>query len=217
MNKKLIKLTTCAILLAMAITLDLMTSMIPGLNLSMPLGGRFFGLALLPLLLIGFILGPTYGIGAGILYGILGFFNDGYGLAFFADTLTDALLVFFLDYIIAFGALGITGFFKKGLKKPLVLILAISLALTLRFISSTIVGAILWATYASYHPWTQNLYNNVGQSALLYSAIYNGLYSLSTLILILIIAVLIRKRINELTDTYILGHAEKEDIVVDKN
>ena len=205
MNRKILKVTLVAVLLAMAIALDVVTGMIPGLNLSMPLGGRIFGIALFPLLLIGIFLGASYGITAGIIYGIFGFFSDGYAIAFFVDDTSSALLVFFLDYIIAFGALGLTGFFPKALKKGPMLIMAFSLAIFVRFVSSTIVGAILWAQYAHYSPWTNDLYDLVDGSAFLYSGIYNFIYNFTTAITLILIGLIMKNRLQTLKEEYLLN------------
>ena len=55
-------------LLAVAVVLDLVVSAIPGLNASMPFGGKFFGLSMFPLILIGMLFGLKYGLIAGFIY-----------------------------------------------------------------------------------------------------------------------------------------------------
>ncbi|WP_025724673.1 energy-coupled thiamine transporter ThiT [Acholeplasma granularum] len=174
-------------LLAIAIAIDIVTGMIPGLNLSMPLGGRLFNLSLLPIILIGIFLGPGYGIVGAVTYGLFGFFYDGYALSYFAQNISEAALVFFLDYIIAFGALGLSGFFKNSLKSIWSFSLTTTIVLVIRWFSSTVVGAILWASYATSNEWTANLMNNVGKNAFIYSGIYNILYTLTTLVSMIVI------------------------------
>jgi len=188
--------------LAIAIALDVVTGMIPGLNLSMPLGGRIFNVSLLPIILIGILIGPFYGLSGAIIYGVFGFFYDGYALAYFSQDLFQATLVFMLDYVVAFGALGLSGFFKRSLNKPYYLIITISVVLLIRFVSSTIVGAILWVGYASGSSWTENLLTNVGNNALIYSGIYNIIYTLTTLVTLSIISVLMFKQLKGLKEQY---------------
>jgi len=190
MNQNRIQIRNVVIvstLLAIAIALDIVTGMIPGLNLSMPLGGRLFNISLLPIILIGVFLGPIYGIVGAVTYGLFGFFYDGYALSYFATNLGEAALVFFLDYVVAFGALGLSGFFKKTLDSPLYFAITTLVVLTIRWISSTIVGAILWAAYASGSEWTQNLMDGVNNNAFIYSGIYNIIYTLTTALSLIII------------------------------
>lgn len=190
MNQNRIQIRNVVIvstLLAIAIALDVVTGMIPGLNLSMPLGGRLFNISLLPIILIGIFLGPIYGIVGAVTYGLFGFFFDGYALSYFATNLGEATLVFLLDYVIAFGALGLSGFFKKSLESPLYFALTTFVVLMIRWLSSTIVGAILWSAYASGSEWTQNLMEGVNNNAFIYSGIYNIIYTITTAITLIII------------------------------
>ena len=190
MNQNRIQIRNVVIvstLLAIAIALDVVTGMIPGLNLSMPLGGRLFNISLLPIILIGVFLGPIYGIVGAVTYGLFGFFFDGYALSYFATNLGEATLVFLLDYVIAFGALGLSGFFKKSLDTPIYFALTTFVVLMIRWLSSTIVGAILWAAYASGSEWTQNLMEGVNNNAFIYSGIYNIIYTLTTAISLIVI------------------------------
>lgn len=185
-------------LLAIAIALDVITGMIPGLNLSMPLGGRLFNISLLPIILIGIFLGPVYGIVGAVTYGLFGFFFDGYALSYFATNLGEAALVFFLDYVVAFGALGFSGFFKKSLNSPLYFSITTIIVLAIRWASSTVVGALLWASYAAGSEWTANLMQGVDNNALIYSGIYNLTYTLTTVISIIIIGSLTLTQFREL-------------------
>ncbi len=196
------KIALVSTLLAMALVIDFVTGLIPGLNVSMPLGGRFFNLSLLPIILIGLVIGPLYGIIGAVLYGVLTFYMDGYALAYFTEDFLQASLVFMLDYVIAFGALGLSGFFKKSLETPLNFIVTTVTVMMIRWLSSTIVGALLWVTYASYNEWTQDLLNNVGQNAFLYSGIYNILYTLTSIISISVIGSLTLKQLNILKNQF---------------
>jgi len=191
-----------AMFLAIAIVVDLVTNIIPGLNLSMPFGGKLFNLSLLPIILIGILLGPFYGLIGAIIYGVFSFFIDGYGLVYFTQDLSQALLVFILDYVIAFGALGLSGFFKKSLEKPIYLVMTITIVLLLRFVSSTIVGALLWVGFASGDEWASNLLNSVGNNALIYSSIYNIIYTITTIISLSIISVLMFKQLKNIKEHF---------------
>ncbi|VEU82522.1 energy-coupled thiamine transporter ThiT [Acholeplasma hippikon] len=184
------KIVLVSTLLAIAVALDIITGLIPGLNLSMPLGGRLFNISLLPVMMIGIFVGPRYGILGAVVYGLLTFFLDGYALAYFASDLKEAVTVFMLDYMIAFGALGLTGLFRQSLDKRLHFVLGSFVALMVRWLSSTIVGALLWASYATSNEWTNNLLESVNNSAFIYSGIYNMIYTLTTFITINVIVLL---------------------------
>ena len=70
----------------------------------MPMGGSITPFSMLFIVLAGYWLGPLYGILSGVALGLL-------------DTATGAYVVhplqYLLDYILGFGALGLSGFFRK--------------------------------------------------------------------------------------------------------
>jgi len=92
------KLTVAAMCIAMAFMLNQVTLF------RMPQGGSITPASMLFIVLAGYWLGPVYGIIAGVSKGIL-------------DTITGATVAhpisFLLDYPLAFGMLGIAGFFRK--------------------------------------------------------------------------------------------------------
>jgi len=136
----------------------------------MPQGGSVIFASILPILLIGLMFGPGWGIGSGVVFGVLQYFQGGYALTPFN---------IILDYVLAFGALGLTGFFKTGKYRFYVSgVVASALRLICHFLS----GVIFYAAYAP-----------EGQPVWLYSVIYNGPYLVVDLIIALIVGgVLIR-------------------------
>lgn len=116
----------------------------------MPQGGSITPASMLPLFAYAYMFGPFAGIVAGMAYGILQLIQDPY-VVHWAQLL--------LDYPLAFGALGLSGFFKKNL--PLG-ILAGGFG---RFVFHFISGVVFFASYAP-----------KGTSPLVYSAIYNATY-----------------------------------------
>lgn len=173
MNKELLKLTESSILVALAVVLELISKMIPVLQ--MPYGGSA-SLAMFPLFILSFRQGFKWGIIAGLVYGIINFFIDGY--AFFWGS-------FVFDYTLAFAAIGLAGLFsKKALKLNLsAILLGILLAAFTRFIIHTLSGILFFAEYAG------------DQNVIIYSVLYNGGYMLASTVLCILVTLLTYKRL----------------------
>lgn len=88
---------------AMALALAFITSYIKIFN--MPWGGSVTLCSMLFIVLVGNWYGPKAGILVGLVYGILQFIQEPYVLSFFQVC---------CDYILAFDALGVAGFFAKS-------------------------------------------------------------------------------------------------------
>lgn len=88
---------------AMALALAFITSYIKIFN--MPWGGSATLCSMLFIVLVGNWYGPKAGILVGLVYGILQFIQEPYVLSFFQVC---------CDYILAFAALGVAGFFAKS-------------------------------------------------------------------------------------------------------
>ena len=157
-------LVEIAILVAMAFVLEFAFSFFP----AMPQGGRI-SLSLLPIIVVSWRNGVVAGMIAGVVYSILNLMLDGFVLYHWASL--------FLDYIIAFGLVGLAGIVRKPFgDKPYVFVAAIVLGFLLRFASHVVSGAVLFAEYAPSgdNPWV-------------YSIIYNSTYLLPALILTAIV------------------------------
>lgn len=139
---------------AMAIALAMLTSMIK--LFSLPMGGNVTLLSMLFVTLIGSWYGLSGGIACGIAYGLLQLFIDPYIIS------VPQLLC---DYILAFGALGLSGLFARkqnGCRQGYLL------GIFGRFVFSVLSGVIFFAAYAP----ESGPFSN----PLLYSAAYNGAY-----------------------------------------
>lgn len=136
---------------AVAIALAIVTSMIK--IYSFPFGGSVTLCSMLFICLIGYLYGPATGMLTGAAYGILQLIMEPY-IYFPAQVI--------VDYVLAFGALGLSGFFyqsKHGLLKGyLVGILG-------RYVFAVLSGWLFFGEYA----WE-------GWAALPYSLAYNGCY-----------------------------------------
>ena len=132
----------------------------------MPQGGDV-SLTMIPIIFIAYRRGPLAGITTGVLYGIINIMIDG--------TIYHPMSIF-LDYIFAFGVLGIAGFFKKNLPG---IISGTIISVVGRFIFSFLSGAILFGSYAP-----------IGQSPWVYSLIYQATYLGPELIICLVVMIL---------------------------
>ena len=149
---------------AMAIALAMVTSMLK--IWPMPMGGSVTLFSMLFIVLIGNWYGLGVGLTTGLAYGILQLVIDPYIIS---------IPQMLLDYIFAFGALGLSGLFSKskyGLIKGYIV------AILGRFVFSTLSGYIFFPTFMPEY------FNN----AMVYSVCYNGAYigaeALLTLVLI---------------------------------
>ena len=143
-------LTYSAICLALALILSRLKLF------QMPQGGDVTLCSMLFIALAGYWFGPKAGILAGVSEGLLRFVISSSGAVHPVQIL--------LDYPLAFGALGISGFFGNARYGLVVGYIAGCLSL---FCMSFISGFVFFASYAP-----------AGESAVLYSAVYNLSYVL---------------------------------------
>ncbi len=158
---------------AMAIALGTVASMIKLFN--MPMGGSVTLLSMLFIVLVGNWYGLGMGLSAALAYGILQMLLGPYIIS---------LPQMICDYILAFGALGLSGLFarsKKGLIKGYIL------AVLGRYFFAVLSGVIFFGAYAEGVTFAGHDFT--GQP-LLYSLAYNGLYLFAeSVITLLVIAI----------------------------
>lgn len=148
---------------AMAIALGTVTSFIKLLDL--PMGGSITLLSMLFICLTGY----WYGLGAGLMtaiaYGFLQLIIDPYILSF------PQMMV---DYIFAFGALGLSGLFSKAKNG---LIKGYIAGVLGRYFFAFLSGMIFFGVYAA----------DYGMSAPVYSLLYNGIYLITEAVITIVI------------------------------
>lgn len=151
---------------AVALALALVTSMIKLFNL--PMGGSITLLSMLFIVLIGYWYGPYVGLMTAVAYGLL---------QFVLEPIFYTVPQMLTDYPLAFGALGLSGFFykkKNGLIKGYIA------GVLGRYFFAFLSGLIFFAVYAE----------GSGMSAPIYSLAYNGFYLIPEAIITLIIIAL---------------------------
>lgn len=163
------KLTTKQLVFsAVALALAIVCSMIKFADL--PMGGSVTLFSMLFIVLIGYWYGPSVGLMTGIAYGLL---------QFVMEPIFYTLPQMITDYPLAFGALGLAGFFSN---KKWGLQIGYLVGVFGRYVFAVISGVIFFGAYAP-----------EGTPAIVYSLGYNATYivpeALVTLIIISIPAV----------------------------
>ena len=208
MQSKTKRLTESAMLLSIAIVLELVSKLfIP----EMPFGGQVTLASMLPVVLISYRHGVKWGLISGAAYAGMemllgaktvaaafqpGYFGDG-------TMIVNALIMCLLDYLLAFTLLGLGGCFRDRIKHPGVALSCGSLvALGTRYAAHTLSGYILFSGWAEWFftqdgfpAWGAALVEALSPEALgfVYSLVYNGMYMIPEMITTAIAAVFIAK------------------------
>ena len=216
MTIKTRRLTESAMLLAVAIVLELVSKMfIP----EFPFGGQLTLVSMLPVVLISYRHGVKWGLISAFAYALLemaigtktvmaafqpGYFGDGVLIA-------NALIMCALDYVVAFTVLGLGGLFRGKIRNSgLALMTGSLVALGARYVAHIASGYILFAGYAEWFftqdgfpAWGAALVETLSPELLgfVYSVVYNGMYMIPEMILTAAAALLVARipRIMEVT------------------
>ncbi len=127
-----------------------------------PQGGSITPASMLPVMIYSYIYGANRGIIAGVALGLLNLIQEAY-VIHWAQLLT--------DYVFAFAAIGLAGFFRKSLY-PGIIVASFG-----RFFFAVLSGVIFFAEYA---PPEMN--------PIIYSVVYNGTYMLPEMLICLGVA-----------------------------
>lgn len=172
MKKRIIRLAVSAVMTALASVLSLIKVAV------LPMGGAVTLLSMLPLCIVSFLYGPVWGMFVGALYGALQMLLD-VGVFSFVTWWGAAAAVILLDYIAAFGCIGLSGVFCRGGKMSYIRTASgTALACALRFLCHFLSGVTVWRELA-------------GMDAVWYSVFYNGSFMLPELLTTSIAAVLL--------------------------
>ncbi|SDJ76309.1 energy-coupled thiamine transporter ThiT [Sediminibacillus albus] len=169
-SKKNLFLVEVAIFSALALVLDI----VPFLSFKIWPQGGSVSLAMIPVFIVAFRWGLKGGLLSGFLFGI---FQIAVGQAIIVTALQG-----FIEYGLAFTALGMAGIFSKQIQTALTagktaklftfVSMGVLLGCALRFLGHLCAGVVFFANYAP-----------EGQPVWLYSTLYNGSYMLPAFIL----------------------------------
>lgn len=137
----------------------------------MPMGGSVTAGSMVPLLVFAFRWGGKKGILVCALYGVLDFVLGA------KYSFHPVSLIF--DYPVAFGFMGVAGFFGK---KTVGMVIGTVIAMLGRFACHVLSGVVVFASYAP-----------AEQSPLLYSVLYNNSYLLPELVISFVLVFLLLK------------------------
>lgn len=173
------KMVTAAIMAALAVILTWVEIQVG------PAGGSI-NIVMLPIILIAYRYGVLWGVGTGLVVGFVKCLIGG-GIGW-------GLPSILLDYVLAYGAVGLAGITRKlkfGL--PIGALIGALARFVIHYISGITIYAIATATEIS---------GITTSNAWLYSLIYNGLYMLPSTIIVVIVAVLIMKPVKAYFDKH---------------
>ena len=208
MQSKTKRLTESAMLIAVAIVLELVSKMIIP---EMPFGGQITMVSMLPVVLISYRHGVKWGLTAGFGYALIemaigtktvaaafqpGYFGDG-------TMIGNAILMCLFDYILAYTLLGLGGCFRRRIKnRGMALMCGSLVALGARYLAHIFSGYILFAGWAEWFftqegfpGWGSALVQSLSPQVLgwVYSIVYNGMYMIPEMILTAAAALLIAR------------------------
>ena len=208
MSTKTKRITESAMLLAIAIVLELLAKMfIP----EQTFGGQITLVSMLPVVLISYRHGVKWGLVASFTYALLemaigiktvsaaflpGYFGDG-------AMIVNAIIMCLLDYVLAYTLLCLGGVFRNKIKNPGVSLMCGSLvALGARYMAHVASGYILFSSWAEWYftqegfpAWGAQLVQSLSPQGLgiVYSLVYNGMYMIPEMVFTAIAAVIIAR------------------------
>ena len=191
------KLTTSAMMLALATAIAFICGLIPFLNF--PFGGGFTIASMLPLVIISYMYGVKWGLLSGFAYSILQMFlgHSTISALFLPSSdsymgIGKAVLICLIDYILAYTVLGLGGVFRQRFEsKAKALVLGSVVALSLRYLAHIVSGAIFYGSWAEWF-FTDPMAAIGGpimstfdgaSLAFVYSVMYNGCYMIPEIVI----------------------------------
>ena len=157
-TQKIRRLAETAIMLALATIL----SEIPVIEF--PFGGSVTIFSQVPMVIVAYRYGLKWGVFSGLCMGVIQML---FGLGNFAyvSGIAAYLILIFADYILAFGALGLSGMFKNKVEnQALAISLGAVVVSAIRFVCHFVSGVTIWADYADGFAsvWKYSLTYNAG-------------------------------------------------------
>lgn len=180
-NRKtnLLRLTECAIMLALATVLSFIKI------IQMPMGGSVTLCSMLPIMLIGIKYGNLTGASVGLLYSLIQLVMDlpGGNVFYAGMTAGVAIIIALFDYVVPFTMLGFAGMFRKVKTDKIPMLgayIGVIVTIIIRFCCHFITGFSVWGQWAP-----------EGMGKYYYSLVYNGTYLLLELGITIVVAIIL--------------------------
>jgi len=209
LSNRVRRLTESGMMIALATAISFVCSLIPVPPFNFPFGGGITIAGMLPIIIIAYLYGTRWGLLTGFVYSlvqmllghstVVGLFtpdSDSY-----MGSVTIAIAICVIDYIVAYTVLGLGGVFRKKMSPIKALVWGSVLALGLRYVCHIVSGAIFYGAWAEWFFTLDGIYETIGKGildtfrgnslSLLYSAVYNGCYMIPEMILTPIVATLV--------------------------
>lgn len=164
------KLTTCAVMIALGTVLSF-------IKYGLANGGSVTLASMVPILILAFLYDTKTSLLASFAYGLIQMI-----IGFYAPPVKNFIsfaAVVLLDYLVAFGVLGLAGVFFRMMKEKRYAIPVSGIIVTvLRFVCHFFSGVLIWSVYAP-----------EGQGPFVYSLLYNGSYMLPEIVITAVVLI----------------------------
>ena len=162
------KLTLSAIMVALSTVLVILSKLIPAPWMQ---GGSITLASMVPIIAASIVIDLKWGLLTGIVFSIIQMMTGFYPPP--TQNFISFFLVVMLDYVVAFGVLGLADLFYQMMNKKIWAIPVSGIIVTtLRYVCHILSGILIWGVYAE-----------EGQTVLAYSVTYNGSYMIPEIII----------------------------------
>lgn len=170
-NKTALRLTESAMMIALATVLSFVKLV------DLPAGGSITLASMLPILLIAYRYGASWGILCGLVHGAIQLATGSSTLSYVTGAASVAAVIV-LDYVVAFAVIGLGGLARKWTSsQSAALVTGAAIVSVLRYACHVISGCTVWAGLSI-----------PTADALTYSFIYNATYMLPEMLILMVVA-----------------------------
>ncbi len=183
-RKTIYCLCEAALMIALAVVVSILR--FPPFRIDLWANGGSIDFVMIPIIILGWRRGAMWAVPAGLILGLLECLIGG-GIGW-------GLPSVLLDYVLAYGMVGAAGFFRN---KKWGIFVGTAVASLARFAVHFIAGVTIWKLAIGDNVELFGM-SFGGDTAYLYSLIYNGSYMLGNMIIALLVALLLTKPLQKL-------------------